>query len=87
MSAIVCRERAKATWLTGAVGLLLLMAAFVMMLVGAPTQLHHPERGPAKPPAVRLTTDLCHQLMLIGDVTGRPPRTFRQWAQANASAF
>jgi uncharacterized protein YbjT (DUF2867 family) len=24
---------------------------------------------------------------ILAEVTGRPPRTFRQWAQAHASAF
>jgi hypothetical protein len=62
MSAIVSRERARATALTGAAGLLLLMVAIVMMVAAAPAQVHHQSQGTAKPPAVELTTDLCHQL-------------------------
>jgi hypothetical protein len=59
MTAIVSRERAKATALTGAAGVLLLMAAFVMMLAAAPKQAQH---RPAAPPVTQLTTDLCRQL-------------------------
>jgi hypothetical protein len=62
MTAIVSRERARTAALTGAAGLLLLMAAIVMMVVAAPTLVHHGSNGPAGPPAVELTTDLCHQL-------------------------
>lgn len=62
MTAIVSRERARTTALTGAAGLLLLMVAVVMMVAAAPTQVHHRSPGPAKPAVVELTTDLCHQL-------------------------
>jgi hypothetical protein len=37
MTAVVSRERAKATWLTAAAGLLILAAAFVMMACAAPS--------------------------------------------------
>ena len=36
MSAVVSESRAKSTWLTGTVGLLVLAAAVVMMVVAAP---------------------------------------------------
>jgi hypothetical protein len=36
MSAVVSASRAKSTWLTGAAGLMLLVAAFVMMVCAAP---------------------------------------------------
>jgi hypothetical protein len=36
MSAVVSRSRARSTWLTGTAGLLMLVAAFVMMVVAAP---------------------------------------------------
>jgi hypothetical protein len=68
MSAIVSQERARGTWLTGAAGLLLLMAAFLMMLAGAPAHAH-PKHGPATPSAVQLTTDPCHQLTPRSDST------------------
>jgi hypothetical protein len=74
MSAIVSQERAKSAWLTGTTGLALLLAAFLMMLVGAPA---HAEHGPAKPSAVpvpvpvsvRLTADPCHRLTSKSDST------------------
>ncbi len=37
MTAVVSRERAKATWLTGVAGLLILAASFVMMACAAPS--------------------------------------------------
>jgi hypothetical protein len=37
MTAVVSRERATATWLTGVVGLVILAAAFVMMACAAPS--------------------------------------------------
>lgn len=37
MTAVVNRERARATWLTGVVGLVILAAAFVMMACAAPS--------------------------------------------------
>ena len=36
MTAIVSSSRARSTWLTGAAGLLMLVAAFVMMVCAAP---------------------------------------------------
>jgi hypothetical protein len=36
MSAVVSGSRARSTWLTGAAGLLMLAAAFVMMVCAAP---------------------------------------------------
>ena len=62
MTAVVSREHAKATCLTGAAGMLLLAVAFVMMVVAAPVRLHDRAPGLAKSSAVQLTTDLCHQL-------------------------
>jgi hypothetical protein len=38
MTAIVSRDRAKATWLTGAAGLLLLALSLTMMAVAAPAR-------------------------------------------------
>jgi hypothetical protein len=67
MTAVVSRERARATSLTGAAGVLLLVVAFVMMVVAAPA--HGPARahGSAQPSAVRLTADVCHQLTSRSD--------------------
>ncbi len=58
MTAVVSRERAKATYLTGAAGALMLAVAFVMMVVAAPGHVH----GPAQPFTIQLTTDVGHQL-------------------------
>ena len=58
MMAVVSRERAKATCLTGAAGVLLLAAAIVMMVMAAPGQA----QDPVKPFVVQLTTDVGHQL-------------------------
>ena len=58
MTAVVSRERAKATCLTGAAGVLLLAIALVMMVMAAPGHA----QGSAKPPSVaQLTTDVGHQ--------------------------
>ncbi len=67
MSAVVCRERAKATGLTGAAGVLLLAVAFVMMIVAAPAHGHGRPHGLSKPSVVQLTTDVCHQLTSRSD--------------------
>lgn len=46
MTAVVSRERAKATWLTGVAGLLILAAAWAMMVCAAPS-LAYPRPHPA----------------------------------------
>ncbi len=75
MTAVVSRERAKATCLTGAAGVLMLAIAFVMMVVAAPGHV------PSQPPAVQLTTDVGHQLASRSD--SATPRPFRQGAHAS----
>jgi hypothetical protein len=60
---MVSRKRAKATYLTGAAGVLLLAAAFVMMVVAAPGHA----QGSAKPSVAQLTTDVGHQLVPRSD--------------------
>jgi hypothetical protein len=40
MAAVVSRERAKATWLTGLAGLVILAVAVVMMSCAAPSLAH-----------------------------------------------
>jgi hypothetical protein len=42
MPAIVSRERARGTWLTGLAGLLLLFAALTMMAIAAPAHVGSP---------------------------------------------
>ena len=45
MTAVVSRERAKATWLSGVAGLVILAAAFVMMACAAPSLAHPRPHG------------------------------------------
>ena len=45
MTAVVSRERAKGTWLTGVAGLVILAAAFVMMACAAPSLTHARPHG------------------------------------------
>ncbi len=61
MTAVVSREQARATFLTGAAGVLMLVVAVVMMVVAAPAHGHARAQGLAQPSAV-LATDVCHQL-------------------------
>jgi hypothetical protein len=49
MTAVVSREQARGTWLTGVTGLLILVAAFVMMACAAPSLVH------ARPHAAAVT--------------------------------
>ena len=51
MTAVVSRERAKATWLSGAVGLVILAVAFVMMACAAPSLAHPRPHGDTTRPA------------------------------------
>ncbi len=53
MAAVVSRERAKATWLVGVAGLVILAVAFVMMACAAPSLAHpRPHGAPARPATV-----------------------------------
>jgi hypothetical protein len=45
MTAVVSRERAKATWLGGVAGLIILAVAFVMMACAAPSLAHPRPHG------------------------------------------
>jgi hypothetical protein len=47
MAAVVSRERAKGTWLTGLAGLVILAVAFVMMACAAPSLARPRPHGPA----------------------------------------
>jgi hypothetical protein len=49
MTAVVSGERAKATWLTGSAGLLILGGAVVMMGVAAPSQAQAQAQAQAQP--------------------------------------
>jgi hypothetical protein len=66
MAAVVSRERARTTYLTAAAGMLMLVAAFVMMVVAAP-RLHARPHGPARSSVVEFTTDACRHLVARDD--------------------
>ena len=66
MTAVVSRERARTTGLTAAAGVLMLAVAFVMMVMAAPGR-GHVRAHLAKPSAVQLVTDVCHQLTSKGN--------------------
>jgi hypothetical protein len=87
MTALVSPERATAASLTGAVGLLILAIAVVMMVIAAPTPVHHGAHNPAKPSAVQLTTDLWHQLTSRSDSTTVYTCLAAPWAKEHPSAF
>jgi hypothetical protein len=86
MTAFVSPERAMAASLTGAVGLLILAIAVVMMVIAAPTQVHG-AHNLAKPSAVQLTRDLCHRLTSRSDSTTVYACLAGPWAKEHASAF
>ena len=58
MTAVVRRERAKATWLTGVAGLIILVAAVVMMACAAPSLAHPRPHGATAQPASVHTSSL-----------------------------
>jgi hypothetical protein len=87
MTAFVSPERTTAASLTGAIGLLILGISVVMMVIAAPTQVHHGAHNPAKLSAVQLTTDLCHQLTSRSDSTTVYACLAAPWAKEHASTF
>jgi hypothetical protein len=52
MTAVVSRERATATWLTGVVGLVILAASFVMMACAAPSLANPRPHGAMTRPVI-----------------------------------
>jgi Tfp pilus assembly protein FimT len=56
MTAIVSPERATSASLTGAVGLLVLAIAVVMMVIAAPTQVRQGTQNPVRQSAVQLSS-------------------------------
>jgi hypothetical protein len=87
MTALVSPERATSASLTGAVGLLVLAIAVVMMVIAAPTQARPGADNPAKPSAVQLTTDPCHRLTSRSDPTTVYACLAGPWAKEHVSAF
>jgi hypothetical protein len=87
MTAFVSPERTTAAALTGAVGVLILAVAVVMMVIAAPTRVHYGAENPATSSAVQLTTDLCHQLTSRSGSTTVYACLAGPWAKERASAF
>jgi len=57
MTAVLSRERAKATWLSGVAGLIILAVAFVMMACAAPSLTHpRPHGAMARPTRVNTSS-------------------------------
>jgi hypothetical protein len=77
MTAVVSRERAKATWLGGVVGLVILAAAFVMMACAAPS-LAHPRPHGATPRLASVHTSS----LITGELVREPGRPGGQGRRA-----
>ena len=59
MTAVVSRERATAAWLSGAVGLVILAVAFVMMACAAPSLAHpRPHQATAQSASVSASSPI-----------------------------
>jgi hypothetical protein len=87
MTAVVSREHARTTCLTGAAGLLMIVIAVVMMIAAAPGHGHGQADVVAKPAAAQVTSDVCHRLMSRSDsATVRAclagPSAVSAWADA-----
>jgi hypothetical protein len=67
MTGVVSRERARATCLTGAAGVLMIAIAFVMMIAAAPGPGARPARGLAQPAAAQVAMDVCHRFTSRSD--------------------
>ena len=73
--ALWSEQRTKATWLTGAAGLLIITAAFVMMVVAAPTQPH--------PRAAIAQTTTLAATQLATDPTLAREQSLTRWSKPN----
>ena len=92
MTAVVSREHARTTCLTGAAGALMIVIAFVMMIAAAPGHTSGSARGLAKPAAVQVATDGCHLFTSRSDsATVRAclagPSAASAWADAYAPSM
>ena len=87
MTAVVSRERARTTCLTGAAGVLMIAIAVVMMVVAPPGHGQSLARGLWKPATARIATDVCHRFTSRSDsATVRTclagPSAANAWADA-----
>jgi hypothetical protein len=80
MTAVVSRERAKATWLNGVAGLVILAVAFVMMACAAPSLAHPRPHGATAQPASVYTSP-----PITASWTGRAAQARRAAGQAERS--
>jgi hypothetical protein len=88
MTAVVSREHARATCLTGAAGALLLAVAVVLMIVAAPAHAGGRLHGFVRPTGVQLSSDVCHELTSRSDsATVRACRTGPAAQSTRAGAF
>ena len=81
MTAVVSRERAKATWLTGVVGLVILAAAFVMMACAAPSLAH-----PRSPGTVAQSASVYTSSLITGARSASPAGPAGQGRRAAGQA-
>ena len=77
---MVSRERAKATWLSGVAGLVILAAAFVMMACAAPSLAH-----PRPPGATARAASVSTSSPITASWTGRAAQARRAAGQAERS--
>ena len=90
MTALVSPERARTASLTGAIGFLILAMAVVMMVIAAPmirSAAHNPAHSPAKPGAVQLMMDPCHQLTSSSNQTTVHACLAAPWTKEHTSAL
>jgi hypothetical protein len=74
MTPVVSGERATATWLTGAAGLLVLAAAVVMMVVAAPAPAHPRPHLAAVLTTTQVVTEVTAYMRATGTVSPGIPR-------------
>jgi hypothetical protein len=88
MTAVVSRERARATWLTAVAGLVILAAAFAMMACAAPSLASPRSHGAMTRPVIN-TANVSTSSLITGSWSaggaGRPGQGPRVAGQAERS--
>lgn len=88
MTAVVSRDRARATWLTGLVGLVILAAAFAMMACAPPSLASPRPHGAVTYPVIN-TADVSTSSLITGSWSaggaGRAVQGRRATGQAGRS--
>jgi hypothetical protein len=67
MTAVVSREHARVTCLTGAAGMLMIAIAVVMMIAAAPGHGYAQAGVMAKPAVAQVASDVCHRFTSRSD--------------------